>query len=137
MSRRAAREAAMRLLYEYSIKNELSKDSMYDMSDIFQVNKLTEENLSYVETVVNEFLQHKEDIDSYIEKHSISWSLDRISKVDLSLLKLAIYEIKYKEIPFKVAINEVLELAKKYGEDSSKNFINGILASVVKEEIGD
>ena len=58
--------------------------------------------------------------------------MDRISKVDLSILKLAIYEIKYKEIPFKVVINEAVELAKKYGEDSSKNFVNGILASVVK-----
>ena len=49
------------------------------------------------------------------------------------MLKLAIYEIKYKQIPYKVAINESLELAKKYGEETSKNFINGILASVVKE----
>ena len=51
-----------------------------------------------------------------------------------SILKLAIYEIKYKEIPYKVAINEAVELAKKYGEETSKNFVNGILASIVKEE---
>ena len=50
---------------------------------------------------------------------------------DLAILKLAIYEIKYKDIPFKVVINEAVELAKKYGEDTSKNFVNGILASVV------
>ena len=68
-----------------------------------------------------------------IEKNlKTDWKMDRISKVDLSILKLAIYEIKYKEIPFKVVINEAVELAKKYGEDSSKNFVNGILASVVK-----
>ena len=58
--------------------------------------------------------------------------MERISKIDLSLLELAIYEIKYKEIPYKVAINEAVELAKKYGEDSSKTFVNGILASIVK-----
>ena len=61
------------------------------------------------------------------------WKIDRIAKIDLAILKLAIYEIKYKDIPFKVVINEAVELAKKYGEDSSKNFVNGVLASVVKE----
>ena len=59
--------------------------------------------------------------------------LERISKIDLSLLELAIYEIKYKEVPYKVAINEAVELAKKYGEDNSKTFVNGILASIVKK----
>lgn len=133
MSRRAAREAAMRLLYEYSIKNELSQNSMYDMSDIFQVNKLTEENLSYVENVVNEFLQHKEDIDSYIEKHSISWSLDRISKVDLSILRLALFEIFYSEVPNNIVCNEAIEIAKTYSSEKSASYINGVLGGVIKE----
>ncbi len=61
------------------------------------------------------------------------WTLQRISKVNIAILKIAIYEIKYKDIPFKVAINEAVELAKKYGEDKSKNFVNGILASIVKD----
>ena len=61
------------------------------------------------------------------------WKIERISKINLAILKLAIYEIKYKQIPFKVVINEAVELAKKYGEESSKNFVNGILASIVKE----
>ena len=61
------------------------------------------------------------------------WKLERISKINLVLLKLAIYEILYTETPFKVVINEVVELAKKYGDDTSPNFINGILASIVKE----
>ena len=61
------------------------------------------------------------------------WKLGRISKMDLSVLKLAIYEIKYTETPYKVAINEAVELAKKYGEDKSKNFVNGVLASIVKD----
>ena len=62
-----------------------------------------------------------------------NWTIDRISKIDKALLILAIYEIQYKEIPFKVVINEVVELAKKYGEDTSASFINGVLANVVKE----
>ena len=60
--------------------------------------------------------------------------MERVSRIDLTILRLAIYEIEYNKIPYKVAINEAVELAKKYGEDTSKNFVNGILASVVKEE---
>ena len=61
------------------------------------------------------------------------WKLSRISKMDLAILKLAIYEIKFSDVPYKVSINEAVELAKKYGEDKSKNFVNGVLASIVKE----
>ena len=61
------------------------------------------------------------------------WKLSRISKMDLSILELAIYEIEFSEVPYKVAINEAVELSKKYGEDKSKNFVNGILASIVKD----
>ena len=63
-----------------------------------------------------------------------NWTLNRISKINLSLLKLAIYEMLYKNLPYKIAINEVIELAKKYADDSSPIFINGVLASVVKEK---
>ena len=73
-----------------------------------------------------------------ITKHSrtefvVIWTIERISKVDLALLKLAIYEILFTDTPYKVAINEVVELSKKYSEDGSSNFINGVLASIVKE----
>ena len=61
--------------------------------------------------------------------------MSRISKVNIALLKLSIYEITYRKIPYKVAINEAIELAKKYGEETSPAFINGVLASVVKEQI--
>ena len=78
--------------------------------------------------------KNKVEIKALIEENLKSnWKLERISKIDLSLLELAIYEIKYKEVPYKVAINEAVELAKKYGEDNSKTFVNGILASIVKK----
>ena len=78
--------------------------------------------------------KEEDNIQNYIEQNLKSdWKLNRISKMDLSILKVAIYEIKYNQIPYKVAINEAVELAKKYGEDKSKNFVNGILASIVKE----
>jgi len=86
-----------------------------------------------MEDVVNGIEKNKEQIDKLIEKNLKSdWKIERISKMDLSILRLAIYEINYKELPYKVAINEAVELAKKYGEDSSKTFVNGILASIVK-----
>jgi len=59
--------------------------------------------------------------------------MDRISKIDLAILEVAIFELIYSKLPYKVAINEAVELAKKYGDDSSKSFVNGILASIVKE----
>ena len=61
--------------------------------------------------------------------------MQRISKINIALLKLSIYEILYADVPYKVAINEVIELAKKYGEDNSAPFINGVLANVVKENL--
>ena len=61
------------------------------------------------------------------------WNINRISKIDLTLLKLGIYEIVYSKLPYKVVINEVVELAKKYGDDNSKSFVNGVLASIVKK----
>ncbi len=63
------------------------------------------------------------------------WKLERISKINIALLKLSIYEMLYAGVPYKVAINEIIELAKTYGEDNSANFINGVLANVVKENL--
>ena len=88
----------------------------------------------YIRESVKGVEENKEAILKLIEKNLKSdWKIERISKIDLSILKLAIYEIKYKEVPYKVAINEAVELAKKYGEDNSKTFVNGILASIVKK----
>ena len=83
--------------------------------------------------IFNGLEDNKDIINELISKNlKQDWSIERISKVNLSILKIAIYEIKYMKIPFKVAINEAVELAKKYGDEASPNFVNGILASVVK-----
>ncbi len=89
--------------------------------------------MEYIKDLVNGIEDKKQEISDAISNNLKSdWKIERISKINLSLLKLAIYEIKYKQLPYKVVINEVVELAKKYGEDTSHSFINGILASVVK-----
>ena len=99
-------------------------------------SEIREQAIEYIKDAVFGIEENKEEIIKKIEKNlKEDWKIERISKIDLVILKLAIYEIKYKELPYKVVINEAVELAKKYGEDNSKNFVNGILASIVKEEI--
>lgn len=133
MKRSAIRELTFRLIYCLEIQKT---DDLEEQIELYlQCNDVEDDGAKeYIKDVVIGIKENNADIQGLIEKNlKADWKIDRISKIDLSLLKLAIYEIKYKEIPYKVAINESLELAKKYGEDTSKNFINGILASVVKE----
>ena len=133
MNRTAIRESAFKLIYSLEIQkqNDLKEQiDLYFESENIE-NKAAKE---YIEDAVLGIENHKEEILALIEKNlKADWKIDRISKIDLSILKLAIYEIQYKDIPFKVVINEAVELAKKYGEDSSKNFVNGILASIVNK----
>ena len=133
MNRSEIREQAFKLIYSLEIqKKEVIEEqiNLYIESNNIEDKKTIE----YIEDAVKGIEKNKENIIEKINKNlKKDWRIERISKVDLAILKLAIYEIKYKDIPFKVVINEAVELAKKYGEDSSKNFINGILASVVKE----
>ena len=63
-----------------------------------------------------------------------NWEIDRISKINLSLLKIAIYEMIYQKLPYRIAINEVVELAKRYSDEQAQSFINGVLASIVKKQ---
>ena len=137
MKRSAIRELAFRLIYSLEIQKQENLEEQIEL--YIECEEIEEDNAKeYIKDAVLGIKEHIEDIQNLIKKNlKADWEIDRISKIDLSLLKLAIYEIKYKEIPYKVAINECLELAKKYGEENSKNFVNGILASIVKEEIGD
>ena len=131
------REKAFKLIYSLEIQkiNNLNeKKNLQEAIDLyFESNQITEGTVKeYIEDAVLGIEKNNENIINQIEKNlKKDWKIDRISKIDLAILKLAIYEIQYKELPFKVVINEAVELAKKYGEDSSKNFVNGILASIV------
>ena len=95
----------------------------------------SKEYISYLKNIKEGIEEHKDEINRLIESNlKDNWSLNRISKINVSLIKIAIYEMIYNNLPYKVAINEVVELAKKYADESSPVFINGILASVVKEK---
>jgi len=133
MNRSAIRENTFKLLYSYEIQKEMNEEQI----DIFlQENNINEEeNAKYIKKCFDEIEANIEEIKELIVKNlKEKWTIERISKIDRAILKLAIYEMLYANVPYKVVINEAVELAKKYGEDSSKAFINGILASIVKEK---
>ncbi len=133
MKRSAIRELTFRLIYSLEIQKAEDLEEQIEL--YLECNEVEDDDAKeYIKDAIIGINENINEIQGLIEKNlKADWKIDRISKIDLSLLKLAIYEIKYKKIPYKVAINESLELAKKYGEETSKNFINGILASVVKE----
>lgn len=133
MQRSAMRELAFKLIYEIEIQKEENDDGF----EIFiENNEITDEKvIEYLRDIRLGIKENSDEINSLITNNlKQNWSLNRISKINLSLIKLAIYEMVYKELPYKVAINEVVELAKKYADESAPVFINGILASVVKEK---
>ena len=133
MNRSEARELAFEFLYQIEVQKELDDEQI----ELFiENNEITDANaIEYIKDIVKGIEKEKESINEIISSNlKADWKIERISKINLSLLKLGIYEIKYKELPYKVVINEVVELAKKYGEDTSHSFVNGILASVVKAE---
>ncbi len=135
MNRSNTREETFKLLYSMQVSKY---DNIQEQIDIY----LQEENITdneakkYIIEVINGIKKNEADIESKIEENiKKDWTLSRISKIDISLLKLGIYEILYSKLPYKVVINEVVELAKAYGDDSSKAFVNGVLASIVKKDL--
>lgn len=133
MNRSAIRENAFKLIYSLEIQKTENIEEQIEL--FFESNDIKDvEAKNYIKNVILGIEKNKEQILANIEKNlKEEWKLSRISKMDLSILELAIYEIEFSDIPYKVAINEAVELAKKYGEDKSKNFVNGILASIVKD----
>ncbi len=133
MQRSAMRELAFKLVYEI----EVQKENEEEQFEIFLENNEISDNsvIEYLRDIKEGIKTNSEEINKLITTNlKDNWSLNRISKINLSLIKIAIYEMVYKGLPYKVAINEVVELAKKYADESAPVFINGILASVVKEK---
>lgn len=133
MRRTEIRELAFKLIYSLEIQKIDNLDEQIEL--YLESNEVTDKKaIEYIKDCIVGIEKNKEDINKTIQDSlTEEWKIERISKINLSLLKLAIYEIKYKNIPYKVEINEVVELAKTYGEETSSKFINGALAKVVKE----
>lgn len=134
MNRSKLREETFKLLYSL----EFCKDDIESIINSYiDENAIVEiQDIHYMKNTINGILKEKENISKLISDNlATKWTIERISKIDLVILKLAIYELRNTDIPFKVVINEAVELAKKYGDDNSKIFINGVLASIVNQNI--
>ena len=133
MKRSQIRELAFRLIYSSEVQRVMEDEQIMLF---LQENKIeSEQEENYIKTIYNGIKDNKEEILSLISRNlKEKWTMDRISKINLAILQVAVYELLYLNLPYKIAINEAVELAKAYGEDSSKAFVNGILASIVKEK---
>lgn len=134
MQRSAMRELAFKLIYGLEVQKE---NGNFEQVDIFvESNDITDEKvIAYLRDIQKGLLENTSEINSLIENNlKENWSLTRVSKINLSLIKIAIYEMLYQGLPYKVAINEVVELAKKYSDESAPVFVNGILASIIKDK---
>ena len=133
MNRSKAREAAFKLLYSLQI---MSESNIEEQIELFIKDEEIDdkEAIKFITDIIEGTAQNNNDIEEQIKQNiQQDWTISRISKIDLTLLKLGIYEMIYAKVPYKVVINEVVELAKMYGDDSSKSFVNGVLASIVKK----
>lgn len=136
MTRRNARELVMQMLYEYTFHQPEDADRL--LNEKINELKLKEDgnNKSMLKFIEDEYygvLSNLEAIDELIQQSAKNWSIERIAKVDMGILRLAAYELKWQtDIPRKVVINEALEIAKLYSTDKSPRFINGILGNIVE-----
>ncbi|HEX3027983.1 MAG TPA: transcription antitermination factor NusB [Clostridia bacterium] len=130
MGRRASRELAMKLLYQLEIQKD---DKDEQVKATLDGEDLAPNDKQYVLDTIDGVLSNLSYIDKIIEDNAKGWKIGRISKVDLSILRLGVYEISFREdIPFNVSINEAVELAKKFSAEDAGAFINGILGKVTR-----
>ena len=128
MNRRELREQIFKMLFRIEFHDEASMKEQFELS-AEEAAKATPENQRYMEDKCEAVLSKLNEIDSMINEAAHGWKTSRMGKVDLTLIRLAVYEIKYEDdIPVGVSINEAVELAKKYGTDDSFAFVNCILA---------
>lgn len=133
MEEMTKRELAFCYIYSQEVQKQNSKSQVKLFLDSTEVEDSRARE--YVKDIAKGIKENDEEITKIISENLKSgWTIDRISTVDLSLLKLAIYEIKYIKTPYKIIINEVVNMAKKYGEETAGSFINGVLAKVVEKD---
>ena len=135
-TRSEARAAAFTQIFQLNQQGD-NKGEM--MEHLLNAIPECEDNLGYIQSVINGVDEKQSELDELISQHlKKGWTLRRISKVALSILRLAVYEMKYvDDVPQKVAINEAVNLAKEYGGEEDAKFINGVLGAIVKDMGGD
>ena len=150
MTRTTAREVVVRLCFELSALSCSAEEVLQTVFDEEYYQTLADEDevfaefpddkqKAYIERLVKGLAEHNAELDNYIEKYSSGWKFSRISRTAVAIMKTAMFEILYMtdEVPQKAAINEAVELAKKYEEPETVPFINGVLGSFVKGEAAE
>ncbi len=125
-SRHELREAVFKILFQI-------ENTELDYKELLELEQEEIANSSYVNNTLTEIIDKLEENDKVISNNLKDWKLDRLSKMDRQILRISAYEILYSDIPYKVSINEAVELSKKYSEkDESYKFINGVLKGIVE-----
>lgn len=131
MNKSVLREEIFKLIYSLEVQK---CENLEQINVYLENSSIQGKDKENIKDTVLKIIELDSNLKEQISKNLKSeWNIDRISKINMSILKIAIYEIIYIKIPYKVVINEAVELAKKYGEETSPSFINGILASVIKD----
>ncbi len=133
MNRSKLREIIITILYQKYIYE--SKNISYEIEDIIKEN-LNIDN-SFVTEAITYINNHQKEIDKLANKYMKDWSIDRLSKVDKAIISLGIYELTISDTPNIVAINEAIELSKKYSDEKVTKMINGVLDKILHEEVKD
>lgn len=126
MDRTGARTAAMMLIYEWQMGGDGGEDTRMGLLGI----RPDENEAGFMDSLVAGVQQSAQSLDETIEQYAANWRIDRIERVTLAILRLAIYELSHEEVPASVVINEALELTRTYASPESVAFVNGILGSV-------
>ena len=137
MKRRELREHIFQLLFrvEFNGQDEMAEQVSLYVDDMKEEEIVEPKDETYIEEKYKKIVEKLPEIDELLEKYSKGWKLSRMNKVDLTILRLGVYEMKYDEdIPERVAINEAVELAKKFGGDESSRFVNAVLAKLSSKE---
>lgn len=136
MSRRKVRDMAFKYIYAMSYGKSDTQNVIDSILESYEEElvALEGEDKEFFERLTTGVEENLEAIDESILSKLKNWTISRIFKIDLAVLRLAIYEVLYTETPYKVAINEAVELAKKYGNDESYTFVNGVLREIAKEK---
>lgn len=132
MKRSELREHIFRLVFEIEFIRE---DEMPQQMDLYlgQLEDAKEKDLEYIRGKTRKIAENVKEIDALLNEHTTGWKTSRMNKVDLTILRLAVYEIKWDEdVPTGVAIDEAVELAKKYSSDEGPAFVNAVLAKIVR-----
>lgn len=132
MSRKVAREVALKIVFARLLGGESNYDYVIEQADT--KIKATADDVSFANEIISGISNNLDMLNNMISSHAIGWALDRMPKIDLCILHIALYEMIYRpDIPHSVSINEAVELAKKFSNDKSPTFINGILGTLSKQ----